>query len=97
MYKNKFEEPFTPASDPHAEVEMMHITQYLKSKGCSLEQLATLPEAEAKVLMEAASQYASLRLAELEMGAAFVTALHHDETMTPITATVFSPVEQSPV
>ena len=93
MRKNKLEELFAPAADPHAEVEMMHITQYLKSKGCSLAQLAKLPEAEAKALMEAASQYASLRLTELEMGAAFVNVLHHDETMTPITAAVLSPIE----
>lgn len=93
MRENKLEGPSLLATDPRAEVEMMHITHYLKSKGCSLKQLAKLPEAEAKVLMEAASQYASLRLTELEMGAAFVTALHHDETMTPITAAVLSPIE----
>jgi hypothetical protein len=41
-----------------------------------------LPEEAAKVLMEEASMHASLRLAELEMGAAFVGTLHLDDSMT---------------
>jgi hypothetical protein len=101
MHKNKFEGFSTPpadhqAADPQAKVEMMHITEYLKSKGYSLEQLADLPKAEAKALMEEASQYASLHLTELEMGAAFVNALHHDAAMTTTTSTIYATVEQSP-
>jgi len=86
-----------PVADPRAEVEMMHITEYLKSKECSLERLAELPAAEAKALMKEASQYASLRLTELEMGAAFVNALHHDETMTTTTVTILPTPDRSTV
>ncbi|MEZ4736179.1 MAG: hypothetical protein R3E79_54525 [Caldilineaceae bacterium] len=78
MRKSKVDVSSLPMADPHTEVGMMYIVEYLKSKDCSLEKLATLPEAQAKALMEEASQYASLHLAQLEMGAAFVDAIHQD-------------------
>lgn len=84
--RTKLEESSQPMVDPHAEVGMMYIVDYLKSKDCSLEKLATLPEATAKALMEEASKYASLHLAELEMGAAFVDAIHRDATVKTVTA-----------
>jgi hypothetical protein len=59
----------------------MYIANYLKGKGYSMERLGELPEETAKRLMEEASNYASLKLAELEMGAAFVGTLHLDESM----------------
>lgn len=82
MRTNNLEEFPSPVVDPHAEVEKTYIAEYLKGKGYSLEGLAELPEETAKVLMEEASLYASLRLAESEMGAAFVGALHHDDVQT---------------
>lgn len=80
-----------PIADPHTEVGMMYIAEYLKSKDCSLEKLATLPPVKAKALMEAASQYASLRLAQLEMGAAFVDAIHQESTLTTVAAASVAP------
>jgi hypothetical protein len=82
MRTNTLEESSLRVEDPHAEVEKMYIAEYLKGKGYSLEGLTELPEEVSKVLMEEASMYASLKLAELEMGAAFVGALHHDDTST---------------
>ncbi|RIK40552.1 MAG: hypothetical protein DCC55_14605 [Chloroflexi bacterium] len=70
------------ALDPHAEVEKMYIAEYLKAKGYSLAEIANLPAERAKALLEAASLYASLRLAELETGAALVDKLHLDDTTT---------------
>lgn len=93
MRKSKLEESSQPVADPHTEVEMMYITEYLKSKNCSLEKLAELPTATAKALMEEASKYASLHLAELEMGAAFVDAIHHDTTMTAVSVTDLPTIE----
>jgi hypothetical protein len=81
MPKSNLEESFPRAADPHAEVEKMYIAEYLKGKGYSLEGLAELPEEVSKALMEEASIYASLKLAELEMGAAFVSTLHLDDTL----------------
>jgi hypothetical protein len=52
--------------DPRADLEMMYIGQYLHEKGYSVRQLDTLPEEAAARLMTEASQYASLKLAELE-------------------------------
>lgn len=92
MRKTMVDELAQPVADPHTEVEMMYIADYLKSKGYSLEKLAELPAATAKALMEEASQFASLHLAEVEMGAAFVGALHQDAT--PKTVTAVSAVEQ---
>lgn len=78
MRKTMVDELAQPVADPHTEVEMMYIANYLKSKGYSLEKLAELPAETAKALMEEASRFASLHLAEVEMGAAFVGAIHQD-------------------
>jgi hypothetical protein len=82
MCTNSLEESSSPAVDPHAEVEKMYIAEYLKGKGYSVEGLAELPKEVAKRLLEAASLYASLRLAELETGAALVGTLHLDDSLT---------------
>jgi hypothetical protein len=74
-------EPASRTVDPHAEVETMYIAEYLKTKGYALEDVAKLPETVARALLEEASLYASLRLAELETGAALVDKLHFDDTM----------------
>jgi hypothetical protein len=82
MRTNSLEESSSPAADPHAEVEKMYIAEYLKGKGYSVEALAELPKAAAEALMKEASLYASLKLAELETGAALVGTLHLDDSMT---------------
>lgn len=86
MRKTMVDELAQPVADPYTEVEMMYITDYLKRKGYTLETLAELPAATAKALMEEASQFASLHLAEVEMGAAFVGAIHQDATAKAMTA-----------
>ena len=86
MRKTKVDELAQPVADPHTEVEMMYITEYLKSKGYTLEKVAELPAATAKALMEEASQFASLHLAEVEMGAAFVGAIHQEATGKTVAA-----------
>jgi hypothetical protein len=50
---------------------MKYIAEYLRQKGFSTQDLNTLPEQEAARLMAEASQYASLKLAELESRARF--------------------------
>ncbi len=86
MRKMMVDELAQPVADPHTEVEMMYIADYLKSKGYSLEKLAELPAATAKALMEEASQFASLHLTEVEIGAAFVGAIHQDAPPKMVTA-----------
>lgn len=76
MPTDKRAEALAPVEDPHAEVEKMYIAEFLKGKGYSLESLSALPAEAAKTLMEEASSYASLKLTEVEMGAAFVDTLH---------------------
>jgi len=91
MYTNTLTTSAPFAQDPHVEAEMMHIAEYLKSSGYSAEKLAKLSEKETKALMEKACLYASLKLAELEMGAAFVDSFHHDTTMATMTAVSTAP------
>jgi hypothetical protein len=62
--------------DIHAFLEKTLIETYLKGKGYTLEELKSLPEAEAKQLMKEASTFASCKLAELEDRAHLVQELH---------------------
>ena len=55
--------------DPHAQLEMLYIAEYLKSKGYQLDDLKTLPDAQLHQLMQEASQYASVKLTNVEMRA----------------------------
>lgn len=55
--------------DPHAQLEMLYIAEYLKSKGYSLGDLKNLPPELMHQLMKEASQYASLKLTDVEMRA----------------------------
>jgi hypothetical protein len=57
----------TRRDDIHAYLEGTLIEFYLKSRGHTLEELKTLPEAEVKQLMTEASTYASNKLAEVEL------------------------------
>ena len=51
---------------PQNALERKYVTEYLAGKGYRLEDLARLPQAEAKQLMREACQYATLKLAEVE-------------------------------
>ena len=62
--------------DRNALLENAFIEEYLRSQGCSLEQLHMLPKKLKKKLMTAASNYASLKLEEIESRAHFVEEIH---------------------
>ena len=62
--------------DRNALLENAFIEEYLRSQGCSLEQLHMLPKKLRKKLMTAASNYASLKLEEIESRAHFVEEIH---------------------
>ncbi len=51
---------------PQNALERKYVAEYLESKGYRLEDLAGLPQDEAKQLMREACQYAGLKLAEVE-------------------------------
>ena len=74
---NVNEENTKPAKNPEADLEMMYIEKYLQEKGYSLKELATLPEQETRRLMIEASQYASLKLEELEARARLRAETHN--------------------
>ncbi|WKZ36847.1 MAG: hypothetical protein QY332_02755 [Anaerolineales bacterium] len=67
--------PTEPVEDRNALLEKALIEEYLHDKGYSLEDLKKLPEALAEKLMKEASQYASLKLEEVESRAHFVKEL----------------------
>ena len=52
-------------------MEKALLNEYLQQKGYRLADLDTLPQQKARALMVAASQYASLRLAQVESTAHF--------------------------
>lgn len=56
---------------PQSVMERMLLEEYLRGKGYQLKDLHTLPEEQAKVLMTEASQYASLKMAQVESSAHF--------------------------
>jgi len=67
-----------PMEDRNAFLEKTLIEDYLREKGYSLEMLKNLPAAVAQNLMKEASQYASLKMEEVEARAHFVQELHDD-------------------
>jgi hypothetical protein len=64
------------ASGIHDLLERAYIEEYLRGLGHSLESLKHLPEPQARQLMRAASQAASLRLSEVENKSHFVEDMH---------------------
>lgn len=68
------------ASDgPQSALEKKLIEEFLEEKGYKLHDLHDLPVEEARRLMEEASRYASLKLAEVESRARFRREIHvHD-------------------
>ncbi len=67
-----------PMEDPNALLEKTLIEEYLREKGYTLETLKKLPEEQAGQLMKEASQYASLKMEEVEARAHLVNELHDD-------------------
>lgn len=67
-----------PVEDPNAMLEKALIEEYLREKGYSHEDLKKLPAELVEKLMKEASQYASLKLEEVEARAHFVKELHDD-------------------
>jgi hypothetical protein len=65
----------TNVLDPHAQLEMLFIAEYLKSKGYLLDDLQRLPEQLSHQLMAEASAYASAKLTNLELRAEMVHEL----------------------
>lgn len=64
-----------PVEDRNAMLEKALIEEYLHEKGYSLEELKKLPAELAEKLMKEASQYASLKMEEVESRAHFVKEL----------------------
>lgn len=65
-----------PGEGPQSKLERKYIQEYLHSQGASLESLGQLPKDEQLRLMSEASQYASLKLAEVESRAKFRRDIH---------------------
>ncbi len=62
--------------DPHAQIEMAFIAEYLRSQGYSHEMLHELPADEVARLMKEASLYAYTNLMAMEARAHFVEEIH---------------------
>jgi hypothetical protein len=62
--------------DPLAALEITLIEEFLAQNGFTRDSLARLPPPEAARLLSAASEYASLRLAEIEARAHYVGEMH---------------------
>ena len=67
-----------PMEDRNAFLEKALIEEYLHEKGYSHEDLKKLPADLIKKLMKEASQYASLKMEEVEARARFIQELHDD-------------------
>lgn len=65
-----------PSEDLNAVLEKALIEEYLHEQGYSLEKLRELPKEIAEKLMKEASQYASLKLEEVEARARFIEEIH---------------------
>lgn len=69
-----------PAEDPNAMLEKALIEEFLKQKGYTHEDLKNLPADLVEKLMKEASQYASLKMEEVESRAKFVKELHDNQS-----------------
>lgn len=64
---------------PHSDLEWQFITDYLKAKGYSRQDLKNLSKDDAHHLRVEACRYASLKLAEIEARAQFRQKIHFGE------------------
>lgn len=69
-----------PTEDPNAMLEKALIEEFLKQKGYTHDDLKKLPAELVEKLMKEASQYASLKMEEVEARAHFVKELHDDQS-----------------
>jgi len=67
-----------PTEDPNTMMENALIAEYLKQKGYTHDDLKKLPAEIVEKLMKEASQYASLKMEEVEARAHLVKELHDD-------------------
>ena len=67
-----------PIHDPNAILEKAFMQEFLQQRDCSLEKLKELPAELADTLMKGASQYASLKMEEMQARAHFIEELHED-------------------
>jgi hypothetical protein len=67
-----------PTEDPNTLMENALIAEYLKEKGYTHEDLKKLPAELVEELMKEASQYASLKMEEVQARAHLVKELHDD-------------------
>jgi hypothetical protein len=74
---NPSEDNARSGRSPKADLEMKYIDEYLLDRGYSINELGTLSEEESTRLMAEASQYASLKLAELESRARISAEIHN--------------------
>ena len=74
----KLTENTEPIEDRSALLENALIEEYLKEKGYSHEDLKKLPAELVEKLMKEASQFASLKMEEVQARAHFVKELHDD-------------------
>jgi hypothetical protein len=65
-----------PVDDPLATLERLFIDEFLARRGYTPESIGRLPASEAAMLLSAACEYASLRLAEIESRAHYVDEMH---------------------
>lgn len=79
MAKKQIEEA-EPVEDRNALLEKALIEEYLQEKGYSFEVLKVLPADLVEKLMKEASQYASLKLEEVQARAHFIKELHDDSS-----------------
>jgi hypothetical protein len=66
----------SPAEDSRAALEQLLIDEFLGARGHTLGSVSELPAHEAERLLRAASEHASLRLAEIESRAHYVNVIH---------------------
>ena len=69
-----------PFEDRNALLEKALIEEYLREKGYSMEDFKKLPADVAQKLMKEASQYASLKMEEVQARAHFIKELHDDSS-----------------
>ena len=65
-----------PLEDPHARLELTLIDEFLGRSGHTRESMARMEATDRTALLTAASEYASLRLADIESKAHYVDELH---------------------
>ena len=67
----------SPIEDQHAALERRFIDEFLESVGHTRRSARGLEARDVSTLLRAASEYASLRLAEIECRAHYADEIHH--------------------